>query len=125
MNRGIKYKGWVDLGDGDTCMIDVEMIDFEKSLVRGRTSNSEVHAYLEFVKLLQYTGINDKNGVEIYEGYILDIKSPIMGYEQSDVKHANGSFRFGGGPSLLGGYLSHEIEVIGNIYETPELQEVK
>ena len=96
---------------------------------------------LDFVKLMQYTGLKDKNGKEIYEGDVvkvintMEMKSP----HTSDVGIAPqgvliwahpGHIKMGLGKTrLLSGYCDQEpiegfdvsCEVIGNIYENPEL----
>ena len=75
---------------------------------------------LENVILMQYTGLLDKNGKEIYEG---DIIKEIMCVSPFSVVFLEGSFlaHDGEGPSL---YLTGDglvFEIIGNIYENPEL----
>ena len=78
------------------------------------------------VILLQFTGLHDKKGKEIYEGDIcivslsyFDIKN-----EKSVVIFHNGAFQFQYGCER---FFSKpydawdEVEVIGNIYENPEL----
>lgn len=75
-------------------------------------------------KWMQFTGLTDKNGKEIYEGDILDadgknrwVEWNIGGEWSITTKVENGrSFRH------LGNYLyDHKCEVIGNIYENPDL----
>lgn len=66
---------------------------------------------------MQYTGLTDKSGREIYERDILDWNS---GKGQSSVKWLEGGCwgTSGGNPLGLAARMS---EVIGNIYENPEL----
>lgn len=81
--------------------------------------------------LLQYTGLKDKNGKEIYEG---DILKHIPTFEANYfVKNLTGGFYLCPNnkdygeyfASLFAGYdhknQCNSIEIIGNIYENPEL----
>jgi len=72
------------------------------------------------VELMQYTGLKDKNGKEIYEGDI--VKSHH--FLPSEIVFTEGIFLAEDTPLLydtLSVYPDNKWEVIGNIYENPEL----
>ena len=74
--------------------------------------------------LMQYTGLKDKNGREIYEGDIIRIYNDEIDEEDSwigEVSYHIGGF-FSGDEDLLGN-VHFRAKVIGNIYENPELLE--
>lgn len=81
---------------------------------------------------LQYTGIKDKNGVEIYEGDIC--KTETSAFKEDDFKV--GVVKFNNGAFVRkiiyssGNYGYHDLfpkhcEVIGNIYDNHELLDEK
>ena len=79
--------------------------------------------------LMQSTGIKDKNGVEIYEGDIVEtvyngeVFAGVVVYDLSEVdfKVTDGKEKYGRNFQYLAG--NDENEVLGNIYENPELLE--
>jgi uncharacterized phage protein (TIGR01671 family) len=72
-----------------------------------------------------YTGLKDKNGKEIYEGDVFNLGDIRINYEVSFKDDYYGGRQIGN-KSRVG--LSHwieKIEIIGNIYENPELLTAK
>lgn len=71
------------------------------------------------LEFMQYTGLKDKNGAEIYEGDICQANGIGPGTIKKVVSFSTGQFKFEHTP--VADYLN--VEIIGNIYEHPELGE--
>lgn len=128
-----KYRAW----DKETqTMLDVSLIDFKKSVLVGEHWDFGETNFINFddIHLMQSTGLKDKNGKEIFEGDIIrynidvvDIKRhPTLGFYT--VLDGREGF-FGDGMSIDdfeedAKEFSKTAEIIGNIYENPELLEV-
>jgi len=125
MKREIKFRAW---NKRDGYMLD-DAIYFKSDMSEVALWNGLV--YPEYDKqiwketiLMQFTGLLDKNGKEIYEGDILEHLDST--YEGSDDNECfigvveydttNATFRSSGED-----FARERIEVIGNIYENPEL----
>lgn len=72
-------------------------------------------------QIMQYTGLKDKSGKEIYEGDIVKEQYHGSLYVQ-EVKWSepNSGFWIGGAAHLNKG-VAQDLEIIGNIYENSEL----
>lgn len=133
MGRTIKFRGkrvdnseWVYGGYG----ILGEDTDLEKSIIIVSTLNTNSHVdrfYFTDIEVSketigQFTGLKDKNEVEIYEG---DFVSTIDGLRV--VRYFNGSFRM---ELPMGGIDSNQTSwffkvcVVGNIFDNPEMLEL-
>lgn len=84
---------------------------------------------LERFKVMQYTGLKDKDGTEIFEGDIVSFVGDRKGNRVVEYKNEEACFI---ARNLIGtGYLEPvylndmDFEIIGNIYENTELLEVE
>lgn len=62
--------------------------------------------------VMQYTGLKDKNGKEIYEGDV--VRKLTYPMEDFEVKFEKASF-------TIAGYIPSKCKVVGNVYENPFL----
>ena len=132
MNREIKYRAWIKNKKylkytGGKQMIQVDFIQCSPYLridVNTVDNNEKWIDVENNAILLQFTGLLDRSGKEIYEGDIIrDFENQITTVEWTD---------FGWKPwidiinMLFAGYPSFSepetfVEIIGNIYENGEL----
>ena len=113
--REIKFRTWDKLNKE---MFNIESINFQE-----RRVYKDAVSYSKFndIELMQYTGLKDMDGKEIYEG---DILFESFREEYFKVVFENGSFRAeADGYSLDLEDYDDICEVVGNIYENPELME--
>lgn len=118
-------------------MLDVFLIDFKKRVLVGEHWKFGETNFMSFdeIELMQSTGLRDKNGREIFDGDII-----TNGIDRADVKNhqtlgfytvLNGrEYFFARGISFENfeenaEEFSEAVEIIGNIYENPELLEDK
>ena len=115
--REIKFRAWHKEG---AYMMPVEEIDFENKLI----NKSGVWRWFNELVIMQSTGLVDKNGVQIFEGDIVNhywsnevgesfchktvIKNPFD-YKVNEAMHL---------------IYADELEILGNIYENSDLLEV-
>lgn len=122
-----KFRAWKKINTQEM-LNDVRAIDFDKRMIKigyplSRDTTRIDTESLDNVKLMQSTGLKDKNGVEIYEGDI--IKNSYD--EIYTVKWFDAAFyleeKYNGGFDYHELHLEDNKKVIGNIYENPELLE--
>ena len=105
---------WLDI-------MEVASIDFVTKLVEARKDNGDLCVFkFDEIILMQYTGLKDKNGVEIYEDDI--IETPHGYFPVGWLVHqARFAAQYGQVYIRPDNCIRHE--VIGNIHKNPELLE--
>ncbi|PGA33305.1 hypothetical protein COL81_26900 [Bacillus toyonensis] len=135
--REIKFRAWDKVNKE---MYRVGYIDFpskkvQLAIIQDGICYKAFEADLKDVELLQYTGLKDKNGKEIYEGDILESISGTVGNSEAKVMSIyevvlddRNSYSFGTrrkGRTHISSPIYRSAtkyyKVIGNIYENPEL----
>lgn len=131
MTREIKFRAW----DGSKMHHEgvvmylgeawIEKLSFESDKILLESTNPCVH--------MQFTGLLDKNGKEIYEGDILEFETPggtrrpyveyqsdlaafVLDYWKKGKQESRGDFLH----EVVEG-IENEVEIIGNVHENPEL----
>ncbi len=130
MNREIKFRVWYPLLKSMTSAQVMYLNNKELYFIVKGTS--QINVPFDSVELMQYTGIKDKNGKEVYEGDVCELRyhkytkfKTVRGIIEWYQLHThfsmvglknNSSYSISCGGSNVDG-----IYVIGNIHENPEL----
>ena len=113
--REIRFRAWEKFLKQ---MIPVDNIDFEQKMI----NTESAWRMFDEIEIMQYTGLKDKNGKEIYEG---DILRDEHTQKIRAVEYNSPSFVLVDSNRYFFWNCHYdEQEVIGNIYENPELMEV-
>ncbi|HHG7863944.1 TPA: YopX family protein, partial [Streptococcus pneumoniae] len=133
-----KFRVWVKIGKRMVFSDDILAIDYENKKIvtqqvyfeSGLAVERDIYCYdFDDIELMQSTGLKDKNEKEVFVGDIIKCTKGCP-HEVYLEKEYGGIFK-GGMPAIylkrLGeGYAwTEDEEIIGNIYETPELLEDK
>lgn len=121
-----KYRAW----DKELqTMLDVSLIDFKKGVLVGEHWEFGETNFMNFdeIVLMQSTRILDKNSQEIFEGDVLGTKDGLLNgvveYRSDLGMWTNSLIRYNNFERLCS--IAGDREIIGNVYENPELLEDK
>jgi uncharacterized phage protein (TIGR01671 family) len=119
--REIKFRAWIITSElGNTVN---EMAYHDSHILFGRKYEDDTEMIL-----MQYTGLKDKNGKEIYEGDLMGINDYEGGIHYYEVKFGAFNGRWGyfledkyGAEAPYYDDFTKRYEVFGKIYQNPEL----
>lgn len=130
-----KFRAW---DKPNKIMLDVIAINFSLREITADIENRKIYPELDYwwketdipfseIVLMQYTGLKDKNGVEIFEGDIIDVGTRIPFLNKIQKDEETGYFKLvpidkRWAESYFTSFEDKSrYEVIGNIYENKEL----
>lgn len=125
--RLIKFRAW----DGSIMWDEVKVVTngfyYPNNSITGHSDDTAKFSEWNEnqATIMQFTGLHDKNGEEIYEGDIVQYKSNEVGTlntinEKMEIFWNEKEAKFDTSSRTLG-IDQYGLEVIGNIYENPEL----
>ena len=124
----IKFRAWIAWGNTGKMIFTEEKV-FKRAV--GFLAQDDMVQMMEMsdfkgLNWMQFTGLLDRRGKEIYkgdviEGNLFDAKLPTMGVVEYDTEHACFANKNQAGLTPI--LKIDRIEVIGNIWENPELME--
>lgn len=119
--KEIKFRAWCILG-GTMLYLNDELSDISYYELFCHTPDNRA------MNLMQFTGLQDKNGRDIYEGDIVDGLLSFKGGTLStmgEVKYCEDTAAFGlinlSGLTLFHNHIIGSFRVKGNVYENPEM----
>ena len=115
MNREIKFRAWDEVSE--------KMLNWNDFLDTNM-KNTFIAPESTVLILMQYTGFHDRFGNEIYEGDIVYVRSEdenaIIEWDEQTARFI---IHFDGWIADFDNYYGKELELMGDIYNNPELLE--
>lgn len=124
----LRFRAWLKK---EKEMIDADEIHWDRGKFEFIGDGITFQRLANEVELMQSTGLKDKNGKEIFEGDIIKVTNEnswleVVSYEKEKsmfvIEEINRNFKVPSSPLYdLFNTTIFESEIVGNIYENPEL----
>lgn len=121
--REMKFRAFLKSNQVMYDVLTLDIID-KKALIENAEKQLKGYVKLQEIELMQYTGLKDNIGKEIYEGDIISFgdNKAVVFYEHAKFKakyrYYNNCYCYDALSDVL--YFK-KVEVIGNVYENKEL----